>query len=149
MRFEDLETNASTEDVMYEIATLHNLVPKKWMTIEEPTEAEIQSTLSRMMTNKCYVRVVKEEHSETLIGFIWAEIYEDHVMIISLYVKKAYRHQGIATQLKKDLEAWCLENEIYRIKTTVHYTNKEMLKLNTTLGYEAQMVHMVKNLEEN
>lgn len=28
MRFEDLETNASTEDVMYEIATLHNLVPK-------------------------------------------------------------------------------------------------------------------------
>lgn len=64
------------------------------MAIEEPTEAEIQSTLSRMMTNKCYVRVVKENYSETLIGFIWAEIHEDHVMMISLYVKKLIGIKG-------------------------------------------------------
>lgn len=147
MRYEDLQTNASTEDIMYEIATLHNLIPKLWMDIEPPTESEIQSTLSRMMTNKCYVRIVQEDDSDSLIGFIWAEILDDHVMITSLYVKEAHRHQGIGCHLKKDLEAWCKEQEIYKIKTTVNYSNKSMLKLNVGLGYEPQMVNMIKILD--
>ncbi len=148
MRYEELQTNASTEDIMYEIATLHNLVPKLWMDIETPSESEIQSTISKMMTNRCYVRIVQEEHSNTLIGFVWAEVFEDHVMIISLYVKKAYRHQGIASHLKRDLEDWCKSQDIYKIKTTVNYSNKNMLKLNMDLGYEAKMVEMVKILDE-
>jgi len=148
MRYVDLQTNASTEAIMYEIATLHNWVPKIWMDIDPPTESEIQTTLSKMMTNKCYIRIVQEQHSNTLIGFVWAEVFDDHVMIISLYVKKAYRNQGIASQLKKDLETWCLNQEIYTIKTTVSYKNTNMLKLNMDLGYEPRMVHMVKHLDD-
>lgn len=148
MRYEDLQTNASTEDMMYEISRLHNLIPKLWMSIEPPTESEIQSTLSKMMTNKCYVRIVQEDDSDALIGFVWAEVSEDHVGIVSLYVKEAYRKQGIGGQLKKDLESWCKSQEIYRIKTTVSYANKAMLKLNMDLGYEPRMVDMVKNLDD-
>ena len=147
MRYIDLQINASKEKMMYEISKVHNEIPKLWMPIEPVTEAEIQSSMSRMMTNKCYIRMVQEDDSDTLVGFIWAELFDDHAMVVSLYVDKKHRHQGIASQLKKDLETWCINQEVYKIKTTVSYANKNMLKLNKELGYKAGMVHMVKELK--
>lgn len=139
-----IDPKADTQ-ITRQLAIWHNETPRLWQPDYEATEEEILSTMERMYTETSYLAVAK---AETLIGFIWAKRQDEHVMIMSLYVEKSHRHQHVATNLKEKLEAWCIEEGIDRIVTTVHSKNEKMLQLNKKMGYEAQMIHMEKRLSK-
>ncbi|WIV11453.1 GNAT family N-acetyltransferase [Proteiniborus sp. MB09-C3] len=93
--------------------------------------------------------MIAEDEQDKIQGFIWAckqEKPQDSVMILSLYVARDYRRQGIATKLKELLEKWCRQEGIKTIHTTTHYNNHNMIVLNQKLGYVPGMVHMIKTL---
>ena len=83
-------------------------------------------------------------------AFIWA--HHDKtlrtVTIESLYVVPTYRHQGIATSLKKDAELWAIEHHAQQMIGTVLEGNEPMRTLNEKLGYTVQKVVMRKTLDE-
>lgn len=144
MKYYTLKASSSS-NVIKKLATWHNLTPQLWLEDYYPTDDEIENTIKRMITNPCYIGVAEDED---VVGFIWAEKHEDHVMIVSLYIDEQYRKQNVASHLKKDLETWCLKEGIEKIKTTVHSKNKNMLALNEKLGYESKMIHMEKKLSK-
>ena len=95
-----------------------------------------------------YLGIAQDDQDEP-VGFIWAYRKSDddkNVMIMSLHVEPEYRNQGIASQLKQNLESWCKEIGVQSVETTVHFDNKNMLELNLKLGYNAGMVCMTKKL---
>jgi len=136
-----VDTKQVNDQVLYNIAKWHNETPRIWIPDYIPTEEEITETINRMKNNESYICIAKEED---ILGFIWAEKQEQDVMILSLYVDEAIRQKSVGTELKLQLEHWCKENGIRKIKTTVHSKNKKMLSLNKKLGYESKMVHMEK-----
>lgn len=133
------------------LAYQHNMTPKQWIEDYKISDADVIETI-KLILNKderdIYISVVEEE--DNTIGFIWAnrESNKKDFMIISLYVSPLYRKRGIASRLKEDFELWCKNNGIKKIKTTVHVTNKKMIKLNEKLGYEPNMISMSKTLNK-
>ncbi|AKS67738.1 GNAT family acetyltraansferase [Staphylococcus schleiferi] len=69
------------------------------------------------------------------------------VTIESLYVAPAYRQQGYAEQLKKEIEQWAIKQEAHQLIGTVDKNNEAMIALNQKLGYQVEKYTMVKNLE--
>ncbi|MEJ7142193.1 GNAT family N-acetyltransferase, partial [Staphylococcus capitis] len=70
-------------------------------------------------------------------------------LIEMLYVETTHRNQGVATKLKKEIEAWARDKGAYTIESTVAYSNKKMQKMNFNMGYDMNKVVMVKNLLVN
>lgn len=130
------------DKLLYKLAEWHNQTPKLWMPAYKPGREEILETVLRMKQD-CFIGLAEDEY---IVGFIWAEVQGKDVMILSLYVEEGYRNRGIAGVLKKDLEHWCKQKGIKKIKTTVHSINEKMLALNKKLGYEATMIHMEKKI---
>lgn len=54
--------------------------------------------------------------------------------------------QGVATRLKSQGEAWCLERGITELRTNVYTVNETMVALNRRLGFDVVMLGMVKTL---
>ena len=140
-----IDAKEVSHEVLYNIAKWHNETPSLWIPGYVPTENEINETIARMKSNECYICIAKQEETE---GFIWAEKQDNDMMIMSLYVNEVVRQKNIGTDLKLQLEYWCKENNIRKIKTTVHSKNKKMLLLNEKLGYESKMIHMEKVIEQ-
>lgn len=139
------------QEILMKIIKWHNMTPKLWIPEFKVTEHDADRTLKRIETTAdedLYIGICKTENNQ-IIGFVWAfkqEQPKDSVMILSLYVEENYRKQGIAVELKKKLEEWCLKEGVKQIQTTVHYTNKKMISLNERLGYEPGMLYMTKKL---
>ncbi|MCH4887175.1 GNAT family N-acetyltransferase [Acidaminobacter sp. JC074] len=140
-----IDTDHINDEVLYNIAKWHNETPRIWIPDYIPTEEEIAETIARMKDKEAYICIAKDQ---VILGFIWAEKQDQDVMILSLYVDESIRQKSVGTELKLQLEHWCRENEIRKIKTTVHSKNKKMLLLNEKLGYESKMVHMEKIIDE-
>ncbi|GAU77526.1 GNAT family N-acetyltransferase [Fusibacter sp. 3D3] len=148
----NIEHKDITGTYLEQIATWHNQTPKIWVPNFQASREDIEKDIQRIQqTNpKDLFLGIAVDTTHTLQGFIWAykqEKPEDSVMILSLYTSKTHRKKGHATQLKLLLEAWCKDEGIKTIETTVHYTNSKMLELNKKLGYTAGMVSMRKTLE--
>lgn len=95
--------------------------------------------------------ILIQTQGEQLIGFIWAR-YDKTLktaLIEMLYVETTHRNQGVATKLKKEIEAWARDKGAYTIESTVAYSNKKMQKMNFNMGYDMNKVVMVKNLLVN
>ena len=147
-----LENEDHTKHYLEQIATWHNQTPELWVPNYQASREAIEKDIKRIQQTDpedLFLGIVVDA-DQSLQGFIWAYKQEkntDSVMILSLYTSKAHRKEGLATQLKQLLEAWCKEEGIKTIETTVHYTNTKMLELNQKLGYTAGMVSMRKTLE--
>ncbi|PTH56731.1 GNAT family N-acetyltransferase [Staphylococcus arlettae] len=88
-------------------------------------------------------------HEEQMAAFIWGHFDEatTSVTIEMIYVVETYRHQGIATKLKQQIEQWAISMGALSIQGTVDITNEAMQKLNEYLGYHTQKVIMTKSLQ--
>ncbi|MCD8888650.1 GNAT family N-acetyltransferase [Staphylococcus arlettae] len=88
-------------------------------------------------------------HEEQMAAFIWGHFDEatTSVTIEMIYVVETYRHQGIATKLKQQIEQWAISTGALSIQGTVDITNEAMQKLNEYLGYHTQKVIMTKSLQ--
>jgi len=141
MNYLQVNANTASNEVLYNISKWHNETPRLWIVGYEPTEEDIQETITLMKDNECYIGIAEDE---TIKGFIWAEKQENDVMIMSLFVDESVRNSSIGTSLKEALENWCRSEGIKKIKTTVHSKNRKMISLNEKLGYDSKMLHMEK-----
>lgn len=146
------KVNPSENDlILHQISKWHNMTPKLWIEDYKPTAEDLKETIKRIVETEksgLYLGIAQDDQDE-LVGFIWAYRKSDDeksVMIMSLHVEPEYRNQGIASQLKQNLESWCKEIGVQSVETTVHFDNKNMLELNLKLGYNAGMVCMKKKL---
>jgi len=144
MNYTQIKLDDVSEDVLYNISRWHNETPRLWIPDYEPTEDEIEETITRMKDNECYIGIATEG---SIKGFVWAEKEDNSVMILSLFVDESVRQQNVGTTLKDGLEVWCKAEGIDKIKTTVHSKNKKMIALNEKLGYESKMLHMEKIID--
>ena len=93
--------------------------------------------------------ILINEHAGSLKGFIWAH-YEPQLKIVQievLYVKPDFRRQGIASQLKRDIEQWANSMDAISIESTVNKEHNDMVKLNENLGYQTSHLKMSKKLK--
>lgn len=130
----------------------HNLTPKLWVSDYSVKTEDVLETKQRILSTEpaCLCLILAVDEEEAIKGFIWAQRESDKadsVMILSLYVEESVRKMGVGRTLKLALESWCLRHDVYKINTTVHYTNKNMLKVNFKMGYRAGMVSMTKQLK--
>lgn len=147
------ESEDAIEEVLKQIAYWHNLTPKLWHPSYLLSEEDIVKTMERIKKTpkKDLFLAGIFDDAEDIKGFIWAYRLMDkrnRVMILSLYIKEEYRKRGYATDLKKALEGWCLEQGVQYIDTTTHYNNKKMIQLNQKLGYQPSMVKLTKCLDK-
>lgn len=132
------------------IAEIHESLPGAWIdnyTIDyEEIGKTVKSLVEKHKTGNilCYIA----ENNSKVIAFIWAEINEndkDVLDIFSLWTNQRYRGQGIATNLKIELERWAkAETNAKKISTTISAYNKNILLLNQKLGYEIKYHKMIK-----
>lgn len=156
MNYREIKINNNTVNkrldlILTQIGKWHNLTPKIWRPEYRVTFEDIQETIERIKNTKSedLFLMVAEDNQGEVKGFIWANKQEepqDSIMILSLYVTEDCRGQGIATELKKLLEKWCIGKGIKTIQTTTHYNNHSMIELNKKLGYVPGMVRMTKTL---
>ncbi len=135
------------------IAEIHESLPGAWVDNYNIDIEEIQKTIKRLIEKHktddifCYIAENKSE----IISFIWAEVNEndkDTIDIFSLWTDEKYRGQGIASNLKIELEKWAKsETSAKKIATTVSAKNRNMVDLNKKLGYEIIYHKMVKRME--
>lgn len=136
-------------ETLNKLAMWHNQTPKLWIDDYELSDYDIAETLKKIKKTKeedIYISVVEDDYN--LIGFLWATRESDYTsfMIMSLYIEPLYRNKRLASMLKVEFEAWCKNNDIKKIKTTVNVKNKKMIDLNIKLGYKSHMVSMSKTL---
>lgn len=145
-----VQENYKSCEKLRQIAVWHNTTPKLWVENYEITEEDVRETIERIATTPeedLFLLIAVE--GKRLLGFIWAYVNsheKQSVMILSLYVDKDFRNQGLAKELKEALEEACKTRGIKSIQTTVHSTNHPMLELNKSLGYKSSMVYMEKTL---
>ncbi|PHK50419.1 GNAT family N-acetyltransferase [Staphylococcus edaphicus] len=94
--------------------------------------------------------LIKTNH-EQLIGFIWSRYdkVQKLATIEMLYVEPSHRKLGIATILKKEIEAWAMNKGARKIESTVAYSNRKIQELNLNMGYNKDKIIMSKNLLVN
>lgn len=145
------EMDKESQSLLMQIAKWHNLTPKLWVPNYKAYETDIEETIKIILDTEkedLFIGIAEDEQGK-IQGFIWVDRQKeckDKVMILSLYVTEDHRKYGVATNLKMLLEEWCRAQGIKSIRTTVHYTNHNMLVLNQKLGYTPGMVNMTKNL---
>lgn len=135
------------------IAEIHESLPGAWVDDYNIDIEEVQKTIKRLIGKYktddifCYIAEINDE----IISFIWAEANEidrDTIDIFSLWTDEKYRGQGIASNLKIELEKWVKsETSAKNIATTVSSKNRNMIDLNKKLGYETIYHKMVKKIE--
>ena len=134
------------------IAKIHESMPGAWINNYTVAPEEVDKTIKRLVekhkTNDILCLIAEKESS--IISFIWSEINENNkevLDIFSLWTDEKYRGQGIASNLKIELEKWAeSETSAKKIVTTVNVNNKNMVSLNKKLGYEIIYHTMTKNL---
>ncbi len=147
MKFRELDIK-NEKNILRQVAIWHNLTPKLWLDGYKLDEADVKETVFRIINKETEdISIIVAEDEDVCIGFIWGEKQSGGLMILSLYIEEEYRKKGIATELKVELEEWCIRNDINTIFTTVHSTNEKMLELNRKMGYKANMVSMSKKLK--
>ena len=79
---------------------------------------------------------------EEIVGYIWAERGKlnriRHTAYIVTGILRAYRGQGIGTQLFQLLDAWARANEIIRLELTVECTNTGAKHLYEKQGFQVE-----------
>lgn len=130
----------------------HESLPSAWVDNYIINIEDVEETVKRLVKRHntkdifCYIA---EKDSE-IISFIWAEINEidkEIIDVFSLWTDERYRGQGIAYDLKIELEKWAKsETNANYINTTVSAKNKSMIYLNERLGYEILYHKMIKKI---
>lgn len=97
---------------------------KDIMLIENDLDTKILSltNIQDVLLNSnsiCYLARLNGE----FIGYIAADILVDHIDILSIAVKKAYRKQNVATYLLQELFKHATANNIYEIFLEVRPSN--------------------------
>lgn len=135
------------------IAEIHESLPGAWVDNYNIDIEEVKKTIKRLIEKHkindifCYI----VENNNEIISFIWAEVNDidkGTIDIFSLWTDEKYRGQGIALNLKIELEKWVKsETSAKNIATTVSSKNRNMIDLNKKLGYEIMYHKMVKRME--
>lgn len=138
-------------ELISKIALEHSKAPLNWNKNYSYTTEEVNQDIERIknfLKSKKAI-ILADLLNNELKGFIWGEIADNNLNqleIISLWVDKENRQQGIASNLKIELEKYCKQNQIRTITTSVFANNHKMLNLNKKLGYEIVYHKMKKKL---
>ncbi|NWK84077.1 GNAT family N-acetyltransferase [Staphylococcus sp. GSSP0090] len=136
-----------------QIAEVHEMELERQNTLYKKTKLSVALRIEMIERGLKYNEdaILIQTQEEQLVGFIWAR-YDKSLktaLIEILYVVPTHRNQGIATTLKKEIEAWARNKGAHKIESTVAYSNKIMQKMNFDMGYDMDKVVMVKNLLVN
>ena len=86
--------------------------------------------------------LVAENDERKLIGYLWAKRGRpnrvQHTVYIVAGILKAYRCQGIGTQLFQQLEDWARSNDIIRLELTVECENTLAKRLYDKCGFQVE-----------
>lgn len=144
------EINISENDYLWHIATIQEHMLDSLEDNYQATSLSIalryEMIVSRLQHDNDKIYII-EEHQQ-LIAFIWAHLdkAKKSVQIEMLYVNELYRNKGLATNLKKKIELWSIENHATKISGTVNRVNEDMIALNHRLGYAVSHIVMTKYL---
>lgn len=150
LKFENLDLN-NDEDVLA-VAKVHCAAPGEWNSDHSYSEECVARALDdlRNSVHGCHVVLVRSQENE-LVGMHWVklEARSDRTFgnVVSLWVHRDHRRQGVATRLKELVEIWLRSNGASEIRTHVYMENSKMLALNQKLGYKAVLVGMAKDLK--
>lgn len=134
------------------IGQVDSRIPLEFDPHYEWAEASIEARLEyyKQMTDQDFFEIVTD--GEKMIGFhiVRKTAYPPHHFIgniVSLWVHSDYRHQGIASELKKRAEAWAKKLKLIFMQTSVHKNNKRMIEINEENGYATTYINMRKRLD--
>ena len=137
--------------------TLMNLGGKRHLEISLPV---IQGRVSQQIAgirgadgypNQAFV--VRAEDDQPA-GLVWvAEIRHEATgerqgFVLSEYVAQAHRGQGLGRRLMEQAEEWAHQRDLHAIALSVANSNSIAQKLYEGLGYVAEAVRMIKNLDK-
>ncbi len=98
-----------------------------------------ENTFQRELENKIAHYVVALD-GEKAVGYagLWNICGEADIM--SVAVRRAYRHCGIAEKMLSELTKWCKENDVYVMQLEVREGNVPALCLYEKMGFEVDGV---------
>lgn len=143
----------NSPDDVATVARLHCAAPLDWDPGHTYSDSMLEKVANRLNGSDGSINFVMLARNEAgdIVAFHWVQAKpgEDkpHAQVVGLWVQPGYRKQGIATRLKSQGEAWCLEQGITELRTNVYTVNETMVELNRRLGFEVAMLGMVKKLD--
>ncbi|GGG89840.1 GNAT family N-acetyltransferase [Staphylococcus pragensis] len=102
----------------------------------------------RLQYSEGVIFIKLDSQKAQLIAFVWGH-YErsfDTVITEMLYTGPHFRGKGYATQLKRMLEQWAVNQGASAIEGTVDANNEKMIHINKARGYEVSHLKMRKDL---
>ncbi|MGK7930028.1 MAG: GNAT family N-acetyltransferase [Microcystaceae cyanobacterium] len=117
--------------------------------------SHLSNTVDRYFSAKTplwWVRMQESSPETSPIAGLWVGNAIDQVIgdrythIFLLYVKPAYRRQGIATALLEKAQTWAINRGDRQIGLQVFGNNKPALSLYQGLGFQPQSFFMLKEL---
>ena len=135
------------------VARIHESAPAYWIPGYQSSSDQIERRIDQLKRQNNgigrFFQIAEALNSE-IVGFHWIDLEKsDDIFfghIKSLWVRDDYQHRGIASQLKKNGEAWAAAKGAIYLKTTVHSNNIRMINFNEHRGYEKGFVEMSKKL---
>ena len=119
----------------------HLETPAIWISDYRVSDKDLQDNIENFLKSAKQDKliVLTARAGSDIIGFIWAEVSFENleiINIISLWTEPRFRNQGIATDLKRELEIVAKDKGFKKIRTNVYTPNMAMLDLNLKLGYK-------------
>jgi len=120
------------------------------------SEENIRKDFKRMLTSKREVSFLCRNDNK-LVGFINIAIRVDYVegsktspvgYLEGIYVRKAYRNQGIARKLMVEAEKWFKIKKVSEIGSDVEIKNIASQKFHKSLGFKRgeTLIHYLKKI---
>lgn len=153
MTFEYSRLNSIDEELLRQIAIIHENIPSEWRENHRVSDDRIQCRVEmlkdKVMHSEFYMLIAQTD-SGNLLGFHWLEIKEKNKIkvgyIVSLWVAQEYRNLGIGRAMKDHGEKWAREEGATELHTEVNFTNKKMIEYNMKLGFRPRQVIMTKDM---
>ncbi|GGX63315.1 GNAT family N-acetyltransferase [Saccharospirillum salsuginis] len=150
-RFETLDV--SDEKAVVDVARIHHDCPTEWDPHHRYTQEDLDKTIAMIQDHKHgrnHVLLVRNSDLD-IVGMHWARVgvepTRQPAYLMSLWVRPGCRRQGVATELKRQMEDWLLALGVGEIRTHVHAQNQTMLDFNKRLGFGVTMIGMSKKVE--
>lgn len=121
------------------------------------SEADIKKDFKRMLGSKKEQSFLCRNERGYAIGFINLAIRTDYVegsktspvgYLEGIYVKKAYRNQGVAKMLFGAAQKWFVKKKVSEIGSDAMASNKVSQKFHKSLGFKKgeTLVHFIKKI---